>query len=254
MTHPNVVRRIWAGAWCAAQGALLVLRMPALLKLALPAVLVHATLYPLYCVGAWRLWSPVFEKVWTFEKPDGALWMALWGAAYAVVWLLVGVVLFLAALWLVNLTAGIVASPFLETLSETTEGMLTRVTPPGPSLLRGVYLSVRSALAMVLLYVPAVLVAALAALVPVVGVVLGPVLHALVTLTFVCAQVMETPAQRHQMGLRARLRLIRTHGAACLGFGVVAWFLLFFPVSLPLLAAGGTLLFLGLKGPTPSAA
>lgn len=246
----GVLRRVWAGASCAIQGALLVLRSPALLRLAMPAVLIHLAMYPVCCFGAWKVWPWLFEKVWTFEKPDGAVASLFYGLAYVLVGALLGLVLFLLALWLVNLVAATVASPFLDALSETTEGMLTRSTPrPSPPLWRGVWMSARSAFGLVAIYLPWLVLSVVLALVPVLGTVLGPLLHGGVTVLLVCVQLMEGCAQRHDMGLRSRLTLVRHNLPTCVGFGLVAWMFMFLPFSLPLLSAGGTVLFLALKPP-----
>src|SRR5688572_17007720 len=47
LSASSLPRRAWAGAECVVQGALLTLRSPALLRLALPPTLIHLVLYPL---------------------------------------------------------------------------------------------------------------------------------------------------------------------------------------------------------------
>ena len=248
LVQGGAARRAWTGANCAVQGVLLTLRSPALLRRALVPVAIHLVLYPVYIVAAWQVLPAVHGVLFPFDRPQGVLMAGLYMLGWALVWLALAAALFLTALYLVSLTAAAVASPFLDGLTEAAEGLITRKTPPpGPPAVHALLSGLVNTLRLLAVYVPATALCAALALVPVVGAVVAPVLQGVCTLVFVSLQMMDWPAERHQVHMWERVRLLREQPAATLGFGTVGWVLMLFPFTLPLLAVGGTMLFLGLQ-------
>jgi len=240
------LRRGWTGAWCAAQGVLVTLRSPALLRLALVPVIINLALYPLMGWGAWRALGFMFPRVWPWETPDG-IWAVPFTAVEWVVWLLLALTLGLVALLLVGAVGAAAASPFLDVVSQRTEALITRHTvPTGPGLVEGVLRTARMQLGLLALYVPCLVITTLVSLFPGVGLFVGPPAQAGITVLFLCLQMTDWAAERRRLDTRARVRLILDHKAACLGFGAACWMMMLFPFTLPFGAAGGTMLLVGL--------
>lgn len=81
---------------------------------------------------------------------------------------------------------------------------------------------------------------------PVIGQTAVPVLGAMISGFFLCGELLAVPLQRRGLRLRARLRLLRRHGALAVGFGVASFLLFLIPVmnliAMPGAIVGGTLL------------
>jgi CysZ protein len=247
-------RRLWTGAYCVAQGVLMTLRSPALLRLALIPVAINLALYPLAGYGAWQLIGPIHALLFPWTSPSG-FWALPFALLSGLLWLVIAAVTGVTALLLVNAVGSTMASPFLDAVSQRAEALLTRETvPTGPSVVEGVLRAMKMQGALLLVYLPLTLACAVVSLVPVVGFLVGPAAQAVITVMFMCIQMMDWPAERRRLGLRDRLTLMRTHKAACLGFGAACWVMMVFPFTLPFGAAGGTLLFVGLQSqdPTPT--
>ncbi|MEW5853680.1 MAG: EI24 domain-containing protein [Myxococcota bacterium] len=243
----TLLRRAWTGAWCVVQGMLLTLRSPSLLRLAVVPVIINVLLYVAFGYGAWQLLGPA--HAWLFPGPAPDAWYAfLWTASRAAAWLILAAVLFLTALMLVALVGSILAAPVLDAISARAEKILTGREPPaGPGVVDAVMRALRGQLTLLLMYAVSLAFGALAYLVPVVGSLLGPLVQASVTLSFLCVQFLEWPAERRLMGPRERMALVRRHKAVSAGFGLAAWLMMILPFTMPFLATGGTLLFLSLN-------
>ena len=248
--HASAIRRAWSGAFCVVQGAMLALRSPSLLRLAIIPVGVNLILYPVSMVVAWKLLFPAHALLFPWAEPQG-FWALPWLLGSWVLYVVLGVVFFLTALLMVVVLAAALTAPILDAISANTEGVLTGgEAPAGPGVMEGVLRALKGQLLFLLIYLPALALGGLAYLLPVVGLVLGPVVQAGVTVTFLTVQYLEWPAERRRLSVMDRFAMVRANSAACLGFGAVAWLMMLFPFMLPLIAVGGTLLFLGLQGTT----
>lgn len=239
-------RRVWTGAFCVAQGVLMTLRSPALLRLAFVPVIINLVLYPLAGYAAWQLIGPAHHLLFPWESPAG-FWALPFAVLSLMVWLMVAAVTGVTALLLVNAVGSTVANPFLDVVSQRAEALLTRQTvPTGPGVMEGVVRAMKLQGALLLIYLPLTLVCTVVSMVPLVGFLVGPVAQAGITVLFICVQMMDWSAERRLLSLRQRLDLIRANKAACLGFGAACWVMMIFPFTLPFGAAGGTMLFVGL--------
>jgi CysZ protein len=240
-------RRSWAGAWCVVQGALLCLRSPSLLALALLPVAINLLLYPVFGYLAWRMMLPVHNGLIPPGPPDHGSWGVIQSVLSWTLWGVLVVVFGLCALFLVSVVGSVLSAPFLERLTSRTEEALTRVSAPaGPGVMESLKRAAKGQALFLLAYVMALTVAAVGYAVPVVGILLGPMAQALVSVLFLALQFLEWPAERRRQGFVSRTRLVRQNLAASLGFGIACWFLMLLPFTLPFVAVGGTLLYLGL--------
>lgn len=247
LRHSSAIRRAWSGAFCVVQGAMLTLRSPSLLRLALIPVLVNLVLYPVCMWGAWKALFPAHALLFPWAQPEG-FWALPWLVLSTLLYAVLGVVFFLTALLFALVLAAAVAAPVLDAISAGTESAITgQAAPAGPGVVEGVLRAVKGQLLFLLLYLPALLVGGIAYVLPVIGLVVGPAVQAGITVTFLAVQYLEWPAERRRKGVMDRFRLVRANAAACLGFGAAAWAMMVFPFMLPLIAVGGTLLFLGLE-------
>lgn len=148
----------------------------------------------------------------------------------------------------------VVLSPLADPLSESTEkklgGYQQRPFTVG-NFFRGVRLSLRHSLARLALMLLGMAALLPLNLIPAVGSVLYAVLSVAWSAWWVCAEYLSGPASRHQLGVRASARAMRSRPFLCLGVGLALYFLLWIPVLnfflVPAAVVAGTLLFRQLK-------
>jgi len=150
--------------------------------------------------------------------------------------------------------ANLLAVPFNDRLSERVEQLTLgpldepfRLGTMVTDLLQSV---VHSALSLLLW---SVVMAGLVALniVPVFGSVFSVIGTTVATSFFLSREMMDGAMSRRRLGYAHKLRVVRANRAVCLGFGLVASAFLWFPVVnillMPMMVAGGTLLFCHLE-------
>jgi CysZ protein len=156
--------------------------------------------------------------------------------------------------------AALLAAPFNEILSQSTERLLTgRSGEAGQAALlaelcramvgAGKLLGIE--LAAILLCLPVMIV-------PVVGTVLGPVLFTAQGSFFLALSFMDYSLDRRRLGARQKLAFCRRHLAEVIGFGLLIYAAMLLPLvnilAIPVAAVGGTRLVLDLGAPVAGAA
>lgn len=208
---------------------------------ALAPAAVHLVLFVAAAWGVAAGADAVVAAWWA--QPEGGLLQAAWYAAVAVA---VAVGLGLAYV-LTLLVGGVLASPFVDALSERAEALLAGAAAEGGS---GVVRSIVASAAVLGLYVLLLLPVLLLNAVPVLGSLAATALGALLGAFFLALEFAGGVLERRGLGLRARLRLLRRHLALTLGFGLGAALMLWVPfvnlLVLPAVAVGGTALGLAL--------
>jgi uncharacterized protein involved in cysteine biosynthesis len=192
--------------------------------------------------GLHQLWSPGPQTEGWLEVG----WVALGLLLRATALLAIGVALYLLA--------GLVATPFVDKLSEHVEAMVL-----GPSdepfswrvLLGDIALSVAHTLLSMALWLVSMAAAFTLNVLPVIGQVLSFLAGVLATAFLVSRESMDGALSRRRMAYGHKLRVLLRHPLLTLGFGLAAAALLWVPflnlLVLPMTAAGGTLLFCHLE-------
>lgn len=240
-------------------GVRLVTSQPSLWPLVIAPALINLGLLVAAFVGAWWAIPAMLSWLWS---PDPAttsgLLVVLWTVAR---WLLIGVVVVLAAAGL-YLISGLIASPFLDKLSERVETMVLGPYDEPVSLrvvVGDLVVSVTHSILSLLLWAGVMLSLLTLNLVPVVGSVLEVVLSIMVSAFFVSRETMDGAMSRRRLSFAHKLRVVRAHNVLLQGFGQISAAMLWIPllnfVALPMATAGGTLLFchLELQGLVPNA-
>ncbi len=245
----NPLRRFLLGLTYPFRGIRLVLTHPSTWPyLAVPTLITTGALLTALYV-AWQGVPWLLAKVWV---PEGdvwvveVLWLSLVLVLRALAFLVVGIALYFSA--------GLVAVPFNDRLSERIE---TLVAAPGPppsgriSSFAALATSVSHSALSLMLYLLAMAGLLLLELVPGPGSALHIGLGLLATSLFLGREMMDGCMSRRRMSYGAKLRLVRDNLGAVVGFGLVAAALLWLPllnfVLLPMMVAGGTLLFCDLE-------
>lgn len=244
------VQRFGWGLRYAWWGMRLVLTRTALWPYVAGPVLITILLFTGAASIAWLGIGLAMDLVWA-PGPQTAAWVqAAWVAlglflrAFAL--LAVGVALYLAA--------GLLATPFVDKLSEHVERLVL-----GPSdepfslrvMLGDLALSVAHTVLSMLLWVVLMGGAFLLNVVPIAGQVLSLAAGVLATAFLVTRESMDGALSRRRMGYGAKLRVLVSQPALTFGFGLAAAALLWVPflnfLVLPMTVAGGTLLFCHLE-------
>lgn len=187
---------------------------------------------------------------WARDVVGGAAWTQ-WVSA-VLVWSLVAVALYLVFSSLVR----VVAAPFLALLADRTvaqvSGMPSPAAPGGP-LVRWVLRPFAEALVVLALRLAITVVALPLLLIPVAG----GVAFAVVSMWMVGLDFLDVALSGRGVLLKARLRFVLAHPAACLGLGTGGGLLLFVPcvnmICLPAIVVGAVLLDARLSPDFPSA-
>lgn len=201
---------------------------------------------------AWRLawsWTPWLLNAWLPRPVDPGFAQNLWNS-----FALVGVLWAFATVAIVLLTSfGVVGAPFYDRLSMAVEHELR---PEQPVMgwreeLVAVGWSVFHSLGSGLVWVAAMVLLALVALIPVIGPVVELVGSVAVTSLFVARERLDGPMSRRRFPFARKLRVVRAELPVMFGFGLGAAALLIVPLlnvlALPVAVVGGTLLFLELE-------
>lgn len=217
------------------------------------AILVHFLLFAGLSFGLWKLVWP-FLETWTLRLEtmgqDGetihrVVQLLLWA-----LWLMAVPIVFVAGAVLVLLLGQLVASPFLDVLSERVECIVMRMETQPTSWRRtfeAIFLSLSDCVwgfvYLGLLYIPLLLLG----FVPGIGAIVSFVVGA-----FVLAQeFMGAVLSRHLVSYRARWQLVLRNRWSALGFGGMIMVLFVLPgvnlLVLPLVCVAGTLLICALR-------
>jgi uncharacterized protein involved in cysteine biosynthesis len=244
------VRRLLTGMSYPLLGVRLVLTHAATWPYLVAPVLINAAVFLTAAFVAWHgialamglVWAPGAESGWFVH----VAWYATAFLLRALAFLVIGVALYF--------TAGLVAIPFNDRLSEHVETLC--LGPYEESfdwrvLLVDVLQSVAHSALSLVLWLGVMAPLFLLQLVPVAGSVLHFVLGTLVTSLFLAREMMDGCLSRRRMGYGHKLRVIRANGWVALGFGLVAAGMLWVPLLnfalLPMVVAGGALLYCHLE-------
>lgn len=188
----------------------------------------------------------LFNADWfMFDRPVEGPWyyyalLALWWLYRIILYPLLIVLSYFLSMML----ASIVASPFIDKLSEKAERIFMGAAPqPEAAGWRGLVVGGAKGIAMsAATTIPRVILVFGLGLIP--GA--GPILAALVGGYFVAVEYSDYALERRGYGVRQKLRVIWKHRRMALGFGVGANFLLIVPVlnfiAMPVAVIGGTAL------------
>ncbi len=232
------------GGFAAAFGAITILRKNPKLwpNIAIPAIInvtVFVVLAAVLVFNAdWFLVDPPVEGPW-YYYPLYALWWLLRILIYPL--------LVIAAYFLTMLSAGIVASPFNDKLSEMVEALMMGEAVPAEegwkSMVAG---GLKGMVTTAATSIPRVFLVVLLGLIPGVGVILSPVVGAY----FIALEYTDYALERRRYGFRQKLGLIWKHRRLAVGFGLGAYLMLLIPfinfLSMPIAVIGGTAIAIAL--------
>lgn len=224
--------------------------VPALVNVVIVAVLVAVS---------YRIASPllgVSDRFISSIVGDATHWFAwVMQAVRWLVWLLVIGSLLLVCSLVLGLLGPLLASPFLDRLSEKVEIVVRGVEPPPSnlaSILSGIGLALSDLVVSLFVWGVGSLLLLLLHLVPVVGSLIHGVLGAAFTALVLAQEFLGLTPARHQIGYWDRWRRLRGYRATALGFGLMTLVLPLIPglnlILLPLATVGGTLLYLDIVG------
>lgn len=222
-----------------------------------------------------RLWGYVFAPIalmigafalgaglilWLVPLATGLLWVPgpesapLTVTMYAVALWTVRIVLVGALLLALYLTAGLVATPFNDRLSEQIERRILRTTTDEVlfrQFVRDLFWSVAHSALSLAVYLAVMGVLLLLNLLPGVGSAVSFVVGALVSAMFFTRESMDGSLSRRRMGYVAKWRTVAGIWPYALGFGGVVSLAMWLPLLnflvLPMSVAGGTALFCHLE-------
>jgi CysZ protein len=246
----GAAQRLGWGLRYAWWGVRLVLTETSLWPYVAAPLLITVLLFAGFGTVAWLGIGLAMDQVWS-PGPHAATWVS-------VGWVALGLVLRAFALLAVGvalyLVAGLLATPFVDKLSEQVE---SRVLGPYDEpfsvrvLLGDLAQSVAHTALSMLLWLALMGAAFTLNVLPVAGQVLSFLAGLLATAFLVSRESMDGPLSRRRMSYGHKLRLLARHPLLTLGFGLAASALLWVPflnlLVLPMTAAGGTLLFCHLE-------
>lgn len=231
------IPRALIGVRCVWQGLAFTIERPELRYLAAAAILINLVVFGGLLVGGW--FAIPFFLDWL--ELESTAWRWVLGIALALVWAVLSIFFAL-------LLSSVVASPFLEKLSERTERLLVGHAAQAPNVLVGAASAAKEVVLQLAFVLPFTLLVFLIGLIPLAG---PPIALALswtwaslwVSLSFV------TPAStRHHLSAGERIHLIFSNKALFLGLGgiqsIFPWLLV--PLCAPALAVAGTRIYLSL--------
>jgi len=160
-------------------------------------------------------------------------------------WLMTLVVA-VAGLFLFTIVGNILASPFLDAMTERILRELGEALPPPRGALRALGRSIINQLLKLVFFGAIQLALLLLHLIPGVGTVLHPVLSTLVGVAFLGFEYLDYPLDARHLSVPARFAWLWRHPGEALGFGAVLFPVLLIPfvgyACLPLAVAGASLL------------
>lgn len=214
-----------------------------------PAIVLGSLLL-VAAVVAWHAAGLLVGLVWDPGPDAGWLahvgWMVAAGALR-----LAFVVVAAAGLYL---TSNLVASPFVDRLSQEVEWIVRGVAEPRSTwseALADLALSVFHSLLALVVWLAVVAGCFVLGFVPIVGSVASLVIVSVVTALLLAREAMDGPMSRRRMGFVDKLRVVLANTPHALGLGLVQGAVLWIPflnlAVLPMAVAGGTMLFCHLE-------
>ena len=254
----GTLSRFFLGVRYPFRGMVLVLTRPGTWPFLLVPTILTAAAFATALYLAWILTPTMLAQSWT--PPPGAPVVVGW--MWDLQLLLIRVLAFMGLALGLYFTAGLVAVPFNDRLSDKVERMCL-----GPraddattwTMIVDVVQSVSHSAVSMLLYVSAMVSLFVLELVPGFGSFAHLLLGALATALFIVREMMDGAMSRRRMRYGHKIRVLRANLPVVLGFGLVASVLLWVPlmnfVFMPMMVAGGTLLYchLELAGAVPHA-
>jgi CysZ protein len=243
--RPGIVGRFFRGLVSPLRGARFLLGHPRLWKFAALPIAINVVI-----VSILLLFGVHFVLPWIEEMmPQGHQWY--WALLLGVVQVLAVIVLLFVVAVIFYILSGIICIPFNEALSLRTEEILKGRLLDEPfsfSLLKtDLFMAVANEIRRSLLLVALICGVLVISLVPVVGELFAPPLGLLVTVLFLAYDNLDYPLARRRLRFSEKRRFVFRHFAACLGFGIGAFFFVLIPfvnsLFVPLIVVGGTLLF-----------
>jgi CysZ protein len=242
--------RFLQGIRYALRGIRVVAGQPALWSLIVAPVIILLGVFFGSSFFAWQLIGWLLDLVWTPGPQSG------WFTSGA--WVLFGLVVRLMFVGTIGLflyfTAGLIATPFNDRLSESVETMVLGPyeEPFSWRVLLGDLLNSAGHTALSLLIWVAVMgIAFLLNLLPGIGSVFSFALGTAATALFIGREAMDGSMSRRRMSYGHKYRIVIQHFPMVFGFGLVVSLLLWIPflnfVLLPMAVAGGTLMYCHLE-------
>lgn len=215
----------------------MVLSERALRRVAAIPVLANILLYGLIAYATFA-WAGPWLAGWL---PGGEGW---WRAALrGLMWLVLGILYLLTAVYTFVLAASVIAAPFNDLLAERTERIIRGEAADTPlnwkTLLAEARYTVRHEALKALVLLFCLLALFLINFIPVAGSVAYAVLNPLVTLAFLTLNFTDVIMSRRKLGLREKFRMILAHPMSSLSFGAAAFVALLVP-GLNVLMLGGS--------------
>ncbi len=237
----------WArGFGFALAGVPYVLRRPRLLLLSLIPLCINL----LIGVGLFLLGLHYFDQLvahtFAWQKPE-SWWLAtLWWTVFYMIKLVMLLSLALLDFLAIIVIGSIVGAPFHELISCAVEKEQGRSSCDAAfsfaQALREIGAALRDQLVLLAIFLSGLLLIALFNLIPLVGNFAASILSLLWTWWFFALEFSDPALSRWGHNWRQKWRILRSHLLQSLSFGLGAWLLLFVPLTLPFLVAGGTLM------------
>lgn len=247
----GLVARLALGFSYPYRGARVVARDRSLLTLSLIPLTITAALYVTGLYFLFRHLGEIIELIWAY--PEGEAWwtyilIGLWYLLYPVV----ATVALAAVYFSIIVVCNVVATPFVDAISEKVEA-LARGRDVGPAFSlkgffgdigRGLLHTLKRLLLLAAIMLP-IVVLSFIGLGPI-GVVLG----ALVASMFLTLEYLDPPMSRARLSFHDKRRLVLDNKLLCLGFGGAVYIILLLPLlavfCIPSCVAGATLLWVDL--------
>ena len=180
------------------------------------------------------------------ELVDALLPARWWGWLRAGLGWVLTVAVFVALLFLFTIVGNVLASPFLDAMTERILRELGETLPPSRGALRALGRSLVNQTLKLLFFGAIQIALLLLHLIPVVGTILHPVLSALVGIAFLGFEYLDYPLDARHVPVPGRFAWLGRNLGAALGFGTVLFPVLLVPfvgyAALPLAVAGASLL------------
>lgn len=246
----GLTRRFLTGASYPFKGIRLVLTQPATWPYLIAPTLITAAVFLTSLFVTWHavafllelLWEPTVQHHWLIHLA----WRTTTLLIRALAFLVIGVGLYF--------TAGIVAIPFNDRLSEHIETLCLGPYEEAFSwrvLLGDVAVSVLHTLLSATLWLSVMGALLFLELVPILGSALHLALGTLATSLFLAREVMDGCLSRRRMAYRHKLKVVNHNFWMAVGFGTVASLMLWIPglnfVLFPMIVAGGSMMYCHLE-------
>lgn len=244
----SALDRFAEGLVVPSRGACFLLRHAGLLPLALAPVGVNVVVFALVVLGVVLGVPAAFDAV--LPRPQGGLGEAAWSLA---AWIAM-VLIFAVLLVLQYMVAGLLATPFLDRLSERVEHLLvgpSQQAIPLDRRIRHLTVSVLHSFFNLLLYAGLAVPVLLLELVPMAGYTLSALAAAATTSYFLAREVLDGPLTRRHLTFRAKMGFVLQHRAFFGGMGLATAMLLWVPglnlLLQPVAVTGATLAYCRLE-------